>query len=302
MKKILYTLMFLLTMGTLAQAQLKPDQRTVTTRIADLLLTLPARDAKQLNAGMEEIGNLGSAGIQQMIGMFLPVGKGDNSRLQYAINGFSYYVTQPGKDEWRKMGTSAYIASLEKMSDLENKRFIISQLLIVGKDDAVAALSKYLTDENLSDPAAQALVKVKSLKANQALLQALQNSNGASQLSIIKALGDSQYTDAAKPISALVGKGDSKQDKVALDALANIADPSSESVLAHAAEKAGFKYDVSNATSAYLVYTQNLATKGNKVMAEHLVQNLHKKSTGDTRISALKILTDINGAKSNPLL
>lgn len=294
--------MFLLTQGTLAQAQTKPDQRTVTTRIADLLLTLPARDAKQLNAGMQEIGNLGIAGIQQMIGMFVPTGKGDNSRLQYALNGFSYYVTQPGKDEWRKTATAAYIASLDRMADLENKRFIIGQLQIVGKDDAVATLAKYLADDNLSDPAAQALVKVNSSAANQALLQALPNSKGNSQLSIIKALGDAHYAEGAASISAFVGKGDIKQDKVALNALATIANTSSETVLAQAAEKTGFKYDVSNATNAYLVYSQNLAAKGNKAAAERIAQNLHKKSTGDTRIAALKILTDINPAKSNALL
>jgi hypothetical protein len=302
MKKILYTLMLLLSMGMLAEAQTKSDQRTVTTRIADLLLTLPANDVKKLNAGMEELGNLGSAGMQQLIGMLFPVGKGDNTRLKYAINGFSYYVTQPGKAEWRKIATEAYTASLEKTADVENKRFIIGQLLIVGKDDAVPALAKYLSDENLSDATAQALVKVNSTAANQALLQALPNSTGNSQLSIIKALGNAHYTDAAKPISAFVGKGDIKQDKVTLEALADIADPSSETVLTQAAEKAGFKYDVSNATNALVVYTQNLAAKGNKVIAERIAQNLHKKSTGDTRIAALKILTDINPVKNNALL
>ena len=302
MKKILYALMFLCTLGTFAKAQQKDDQRTVTTRIADLLLKLPAHDAKQLNANMNEIGNLGDAGLQQMVAMLLPAGQGDNSRLQYAIGGFSYFVTQTGKDDWRKMSVTAYSSSLEKMTDLENKRFIIEQLQTVGKDDAVATLVKYLTDEKLCDPAAQALIKIKSLKANQALLQALQNSKGSCQISLIEALGDSRYSEAVKPITALLGKGDKKQDKVALYALANIADATSENVLAQAAEKAGFTYDITNATSAYLMYAQNLLTNGNKEQSERIAQDLHKKSKGDTRIAALKTLTDIKGEKSEPLL
>ena len=302
MKKILYALMFLCTLGTFAKAQQKDDQRTVTTRIADLLLKLPAHDAKQLNANMNEIGNLGDAGLQQMVAMLLPAGQGDNSRLQYAIGGFSYFVTQTGKDDWRKMSVTAYSSSLEKMTDLENKRFIIEQLQTVGKDDAVATLVKYLTDEKLCDPAAQALIKIKSLKANQALLQALQSSKGSCQISLIEALGDSRYSEAVKPITALLGKGDKKQDKVALYALANIADATSENVLAQAAEKAGFTYDITNATSAYLMYAQNLLTNGNKEQSERIAQDLHKKSKGDTRIAALKTLTDIKGEKSEPLL
>lgn len=302
MKKILYALMFLCTLGTFAKAQQKDDQRTVTTRIADLLLKLPAHDAKQLNANMNEIGNLGEAGLQQIVAMLLPAGQGDNSRLQYAIGGFSYFVTQTGKDDWRKMSVSAYTSSLDKMTDLENKRFIIEQLQTVGKDDAVATLVKYLTDEKLCDPAAQALIKIKSPKANQALLQALQNSKGSCQISLVEALGDSRYSEAVKPITALLGRGDKKQDKVALYALANIADATSENVLAQAAEKAGFTYDITNATSAYLLYAQNLLTNGNNEQPERIAQDLQKKSKGDTRIAALKILTDINGEKSEPLL
>ena len=56
---------------------------------------------------------------------------------------------------------------------------------------------------------------------------------------------------AAKPIAALVGQSDQKLEKVVLNALSNIADPASETVLAQAAEKVGFAYDNTNATSSY---------------------------------------------------
>lgn len=302
MKKILYTLMLLCTIGNIAKAQQKEDQRTITTRIADLLLKLPANDSPQLNASMTEIGNLGEAGFQQMISMLLPIGQGDNSRLQYAIGGFSYYVTQPGKENWRKFSVNEYSTALGKATDLEIKRFLIEQLLIVAEEDAIATLDGYLTDEKLCDPAAQALVKINSAKANQTLLTALNNSKGTCQISIVKALGDSRYADAAASISALVGKGDQKLDKVSLYALANIADAASEKVLAQAAEKAGLTYENTNATSAYLLYAQNLLVKGNKDAAARIAQDLHKKSTGDTRIGALSILTSIDSDKSEALL
>ncbi|MGV8878933.1 MAG: family 16 glycoside hydrolase [Sphingobacteriaceae bacterium] len=301
MKKILYTLLLFCTIGTIAKAQQKNDQRTVTTRIADLLLKLPSQDAAQLNANMTEIANLGETGYQQLVSMLLPAGA-DNSRLQYAINGFSYYATQPGKESWRKTSVDTYTASLKKATDLEVKRFLIEQLMIVAKEEAIPTLVTYLSDEALCDPAAQALVKINSEKANDALLMAMPNAKGTCQLYIVKALGDNRVNKAAKPIAALVGQSDQKLEKVVLNALSNIADPASESVLAQAAEKVGFAYDNTNATSSYLLYAQNLLAGGKKDQAENIAQSLHKKSKGDTRIAALYLLTTINGDKSEPLL
>lgn len=301
MKKILYTLLLFCTLCTIAKAQQKNDQRTVTTRIADLLLKLPSQDAAQLNANMTEIANLGEMGYQQLVSMLLPAGA-DNSRLQYAINGFSYYATQPGKESWRKMSVDTYTASLRKATDLEVKRFLIEQLMIVAKEEAIPTLATYLSDEALCDPAAQALVKINSEKANEAILTAMPNAKGNCQLYIVKALGDSRVNQAAKTIAALVGQSDQKLEKVVLNALSNIADPSSESVLAQAAEKVGFAYDNTNATSSYLLYAQNLLAGGKKEQAENIAQSLHKKSKGDTRIAALFMLTSINGDKSESLL
>src|SRR3546814_15368513 len=101
---------------------------------------------------------LGEAGIVQLAGMLAAPGEGDNSKLEYAISGFSFYVTQPGQDQWRALAQRAYCLSLEKASSKDVKAFIISQLRIVGGDEAIAALQPYLSDERLVDPAARALV------------------------------------------------------------------------------------------------------------------------------------------------
>src|SRR3546814_10787377 len=92
---------------------------------------------------------LGEAGIVQLAGMLAAPGEGDNSKLEYAISGFSFYVTQPGQDQWRALAQRAYCLSLEKASSKDVKAFIISQLRIVGGDEAIAALQPYLSDERL---------------------------------------------------------------------------------------------------------------------------------------------------------
>jgi HEAT repeat protein len=288
------------------QAQARSDQRTVTTKIADVLAKLPANDAKQLDAAMNDIAGLGESGITDMVAMLAAPGNGDNTGLEYAIGGFSRYVMQKDKEDWRQMAAKAYCQALEKTSDKENKAFIIKQLQNIAKDETVSYLQAYLQDERLCDPAARALIKVNSAQANKVLLTALQNAQGTCRLSLVEALGDSRVPEAATAITPLASNEDKKLKKLALYALANIADPASEAVLAKAAQEASFVYDVTNATASYLYYSQRLTESGKATQAEKIAQTLLSTATGEnqihTRTAALKLLTSIQGEKSMPLL
>lgn len=287
-------------------AQPRSDQRSVTTKIDGLLAKLPSKDAKELDATMNEIAGLGESGLADMVAKLAAPGKGDNTGLEYAIGGFSYYVMQKGKEDWRQMAAKAYCQALEKTSDKENKAFIIKQLQNVAKDETVACLQAYLQDERLCDPAARALIKVNSAQANKALLTALQNSQGACRLSLVEALGDSRFPEAVAVITPFAGNEDPKLKKLALYALANIADPSSEAVLAKAAQEANFVYDPTNATATYLYYAQRLTETGKGAQAEKIAQTLLNAVKGEnqihTRTAALRLLTTIQGEKSMPLL
>ncbi|HAL83899.1 MAG TPA: hypothetical protein DCO83_18025 [Mucilaginibacter sp.] len=292
MRKIFIAIAFLLPFVVSVQAQ------------QSILDKEPANNASELNANAIATAQLGEVGIVNMLGMLQPTGLADNTKIFDAISGFSFYVTQPGKEPWRAMAVKAYGKALAKSNDKENQAFIISQLQITGKDDAILILKKYLDNERLCDPAARALVKINSPAAKGTLLLALRGSQGSCRLSLVEALGDIRNADAVKSISALIGK-DKKLDKVALYAVANIADPVSINLMANAAQKAGFTYDETNATSAYLLYIKNLAKK-NVVIASRLAKTLLSKAglanQEQTHTAALKLLADMQGAKSTPLL
>lgn len=292
MRKIFIAIAFLLPFVVSVQAQ------------QSILDKEPANNASELNANAIATAQLGEVGIVNMLGMLQPTGLADNTKIFDAISGFSFYVTQPGKEPWRAMAVKAYGKALAKSNDKENQAFIISQLQITGKDDAILILKKYLDNERLCDPAARALVKINSPAAKGTLLLALRGSQGSCRLSLVEALGDIRNADAVKSISALIGK-DKKLDKVALYAVANIDDPVSINLMANAAQKAGFTYDETNATSAYLLYIKNLAKK-NVVIASRLAKTLLSKAglanQEQTHTAALKLLADMQGAKSTPLL
>ncbi len=298
MRKILLTLIFLTALGTTVWAQ-------SDSRISAILNKEPAYKAAELNANAEATAALGESGIVNMLAMLQPNGAADNTKIYDALTGFSFYVTQPGKELGRATAARAYCKALAKDTDKYNQAFIISQLQIVGRDDAVSTLKKYLADKRLCDPAARALVKINTLAAKAALRQALPASQDSCQLSIVEALGDSKDALAVKSIIAQVGK-DKKRDKVVLYALANIASPLSATLMQNAAQKAGYTYDVTNATSSYLLYIRNLGRKGNKETAVRLAKSVINKTRSagqvQTRIAALKIVVDLQGAASTPFL
>jgi len=300
MKKIILTSFICLQILAL-QAQTNTD-----TKIADLLSREPVNTQEQLNANMETIGTMGSDGIEKLVLSLSAPGKGDNTKIEYAIKSFSYYSMQTGKASLRKAAAGAYCNALEKTTDKENKAFIIRQLEIVGDDNAVSYLQKYLSDERLADPAARALVKINSANAGKALLDALKGSSGAIRLTLIQALGDAGYKNAAPAIEALANSNDAKQNKEVYYALANIAAPSSQKLLSGAAKKVNYGYDVSDATMAYFTYLNKLAENGQAVVAEKAATEILNTAIGDKQIAArtaaLKLLVNIKGEKSTPLL
>src|SRR4051794_27922154 len=122
-KKILFVLLVVATLHSTTFAQDKKDERTVTTRIADLLAQLPAQNAKQFKNNMEEISQLGVDGYATLIEGLTAPGKGNNSSIEYAVSGFSGYVSQPGKNSSKEMGEEAYLKALNNLTNKQNKAF-----------------------------------------------------------------------------------------------------------------------------------------------------------------------------------
>jgi len=303
MKRILLTAALL--SAHLFTLYAQTDQRTTTTKIADLLAREPAQNRDQLNANMEAMGALGKEGLEQLCLMLNETGKGDNTKMEYALNSYSYYILQQGKTAWRTSASAAYCSALAKTKDKENKAFIIRQLQTVASNDAVGCLQDYLKDERLADPAARALIKIHSPAADKVLADALKNSNGAIRYTLVEALGDAAYAGAAPAIAGLAGSTDGKLNKVVYYALGNIASPASLKLLADAAKKTGYTYDVTDATTSYLYYLNNLSNK-NAAIADKAAQELLTATSTDkqvaARTAALKLLVKIRGAKSEPLL
>ncbi|UYQ91869.1 DUF1080 domain-containing protein [Chitinophaga horti] len=296
MKKIFNYIIAACLITSSLHAQAPADQRALTTRIADLLQQMPATGSNKQNSYMKEVSSLGEQGLTDMITMLAPEGKGDNTTLQYAIGGYAAYVMQPGQEQARNTACRAFAAALPKLAKDELRDFLIGQFQLIANNESVPALQPYLNNERLCDPAARALAVINTPDAQKSLLNALASASGKRKIYLISALGDTRSKAAVNAITAHATSEDAALRKISLYALARIGDRQSAKLLEEQAAKSGYTFDVTNATSSYLLYLQQ---SGHTELATALSK---KQLPVHTRTVVLKLLSDLQADKRIALL
>lgn len=298
MKQLIYSILlafFILQSPVYAQ---QVDQRTTTTKIADLLALQPSLNEQRLNEAMRQMDGFQASDFTALLKTLTPPGQGDNAKLEYATNSYAFYVQQAGKESQRAKYVQGLSAALGEVADKDNKGYVISLLHKAGKDDAVSILTPFLTDEYLSEKASRALASIGSESASNALVSALSSAKGRALVSVIEALGDTRYAGAESTLLSMLGNSNPDVQKVLLYSLSNIAGTASANALKNAAVQANYAYDVTNATGSYIHYLSQLVGKDNALaesLANDLLKNTNSDLQVDSRIAALSVLTKIHG-------
>ncbi|MEI6677490.1 MAG: family 16 glycoside hydrolase [Mariniphaga sp.] len=262
MNKIFNLLFIALVLLLIAPTLPAQENRTLTTKIADLLAQMPANNLQQRDKLAEELISMGDDGFQKIAEKMVPSGKGDNTAVVFAINGLTRYVSQPGKEEKRAFAENCYIHALANAPGAEIKSFFMRQLKLAGKDKAATAVAPYLKDSELCEPATFVLISVKSEAAQNELLKALPSADSKALVTITRALGQLRVKAANGAILKNLNSKDQNLKKVSLAAVAAIGAAESYQPLFDEAQKAGFVYEPSNATSAFVSYSQQLGENG----------------------------------------
>ena len=306
LNRILLAFVAVAFMSNSALAQRDNDQRTVTTKIADLLAVQPAQSEQELNANMEAVASLGADGLLQLTLMLSEPGEGDNTQLEFALGGFSRYAANANREDLKNLGQEVFCKALSEMEAWENKAFLMRQFEFVGTNESVACLEAYLNDEHLAAPSAKALVRINTQKSNQALLQGLRKATDNNKNFLVNSLGETAYGPAETEIRSLAKSADPQLRKLALHSLAKIADPASVETLYEAAKNNEFGFGNDNATASYLFFTERLIENGEQEVAQkaakRLFDNTNTTSQVHTRSAALKLLVDIQKQESLDLL
>ncbi|MDR0757188.1 MAG: DUF1080 domain-containing protein [Tannerella sp.] len=324
MKKTVFILFGALLLNILTVAQ-TPAGRTVATIVADALAQLPADNQKTFDELMRDLASTGEEGILALAKQLNAPGQGSNAVVEYALSGVAHYVSAEGSETLRAAVAAALVKALDATTGLEAKAFLISLLQIAGKDEAADALAPLLAHETLSEPAARALAAIRTEKAGKALKAALLKRTGTAktQQNAVLAIGEARIGGAEEILQSLLNGADENLQKDIFYALSRVGGAASVKTLYAAAEKAGFGYDRTNATDAYIALLKNLSIspedrrtdfipamlgdgypipvpyeyRQSEKAAGELLKKAAKAGQNHTRIAALGILLDLQKEK-----
>lgn len=292
MKKIY--LIFLASLLCLTMSAQYPTNRTAKTIVADVLAQMPSKKQTGYNAMMKDLVSAGGEGVLQLTAMLDNDKTGNTASLKYALSGLAHYVAADGLEEERLMVSNALVKSLDQVKDRETKAFIIRQLTMVAKDEAVEKLGSFLSDESLCGAASRALASIATEASANMLLEGLTTvSDEKSKMNIAVALGEMEASGVEEELLKLLNSNNSDLQKSVLYALSRCGNKASIKALDAAAQKVNYGLDKTGATEAYIILLKRLLSQGNVKDAQKASADLMKKAgkAGFTsvRISALEV-------------
>ncbi len=306
MKKNIFHLLTFLLLTIFSSASFAQDNRTLDTKVADILAQMPTKDLVHRDRIINELIGLGSDGFQKTANLLVSPGTGDDTAVRFAINSCARYASEFGKEEEKYFVEEQLLKTLRNQSDKDVKTFLLNQLNLVGGDKTITAVKTYLSDEYLVGPATQTIVSIGGKLAAQAIVEAFPNSSEKCKPTLIKALGELQCIGAVQQIAPFVNDGNPATKKVALQALANIGDPDSYKTLSTAAKNANYVYEPTNAAEAFLNYADVLGAKNEIELCKKACNEIIKANQAEDKLhnysKALSIYSEYLGVDVLPLL
>lgn len=306
MKKNIFQFISVLILAAISISGLAQDRRTLDTKVADLLAQMPTKDLTQRDNAMHELYTMGTEGYQKLAALLVPLGTGDDTAVRFAINSFSRYASQFGKTEERAFAEENLLAALKKHNDTEVQTFLINQLNLVAGESSIPALSEYLTNEDLCEPATQALLSIDQQIDGKVFFAAFPQASKANKETLIRALGKLQCRGTIALMTPYIDDEDLSMKKTTLAALANIEAPESYKKMLAAAKNVDFKYEPANAADAFLRYTDRLGEQNELDLMKKACEEVFKANSSPELLhnysSALKIYAKYLGAEVTPLL
>ncbi|MBL7849286.1 MAG: DUF1080 domain-containing protein [Cyclobacteriaceae bacterium] len=292
----LLLLSFFLSPG-LAQAQ---DNRTTTTRIADALALLPARDGATASLAYAELMSLDEGGLAKVMDGVRPNGDESGVAYRYAVS----LLTQSANAAERSRVENALLGGLARSGQEEIKLYFLHHLGLVGSDASVLPLTSLINDTALADAAIGTLQQIGTDRATDALRNALSGKPEKTQIRIVQALGVRRDTKATPLLMPMASSSNPDLKREVLWTLSWLADPSAESLLLEQAAKAGYKGTPVQEMEALIHYMTVRASQGQPAPAvlAALLDHTLAPEQQHYRLVALKEKVTMDPGNAQPVL
>lgn len=253
-------------------------------------------DKERIENAVAEIHRGGRKSVMAIIDMLRPPGEGNDAKPHYALHCLALHVCKLDDDRRRRRFARTLASQLGGERPKAVQRYLVQQLQVAGGREVVEPLGRLLLDEELCEPAAQALAAIGDGAAEQ-FRSALPDAKGKCRLTVIQNLGVVRDEESVDALKRAVNDGDRDIRLAAAWALARIGDVGSVNVLLRAAD-AEERYERIKATQACLLLAENLLAAGQRGKAAEIYTRLrdtrtepaeqYVRSAAETKLAAMK--------------
>ncbi|WP_242203674.1 DUF1080 domain-containing protein [Aestuariivivens insulae] len=259
--------------------------RTLETKVADILAQLPTKDLSHRDRLMEEMIGLNVAGILQFTDMLVPLGTGDDTKARYAIQSVAVYGG--GKANEVQQGNvveQALLKAISKTSNNEVKTFLLERLMFCGTNASIPLLKSYLSNADLFKTALGALRSIGTNEVAQTVLEATKLAKNDQKPAFIEVLGQLQYKPAEAFLYELGKSTDIDIKQRALMALAELGSVDTMGYLIAAAKASNYRLEASKAILALIRYGNRLQETGENQLSVEIGKLLLKNCTANDQL------------------
>lgn len=258
-----------------------------SSAISNLVDGLPDPDERGLLSNIDkqavdditaQIHEGGRESLVALLDMLIEPGKGDDVKARYALHCLAVHVCKLDNERTRRAFSETLASQLGGDRPKAVQKYIIEQLQVAGGKEVAPALGKMLLDEQLCDPAAQALTAIGD-GAGRQFRDALWQAKGACRLTVIQNLGVLRDADSTSELKKPLDDEDREVRMAARWALANIGDADSVELLLSAADAAQ-EYERVKATKACLLLAERLLAVGKRDAAVRIYKHLRDARNG----------------------
>ena len=219
------------------------------------------------------------------------------------MNGLAVHVMRPGAEAERAPFARALLDTLARTQDKTVAAFLLSQVQLVGRQESIRPLERYLTDEALAAPATAVLLAIGGPQSTRAMVKALDKAPGSARLALVQALGEARSREAVTKILPLAQSADEELRQSALFALANIGDPAAGEVLSRSRVAASHR-ERAAAPALYLLYARRLVESGRTTeglqAARAVLESYRQPAESHHASAALALVVSTVGAQALP--
>jgi hypothetical protein len=234
-------------------------------------------DKEKIEGAIRNILKGGRDNIIGVIDMLVEPGKGDDAKAHYALHCMALHVCKLDNNRPRRRFSRILASQIGGDRPKEVQKYLIRELQVAGGKEVVEVLGKLLVDEDLCEPAAQALATIGDGAAEQ-LHGALSRVSGKCRLTILQNLGVVRGAKSVGALKKAVSDEDEAVRIAAVWALANIGDASSANVLLKAADQSD-GWERIQATKACLLLAEKLRADDRKSEALRIYKHLRDTRT-----------------------